>query len=314
MSQVEPNRDCPACGESQANLVAWLPARAFCGANSTYRADWAEILEIAQDASFPLVRCRRCRFVFAGWLPTEEFLSKVYDRVIDEEQGRLLSHAPGWVARQYEILSVVLAEAGRRWELGEREISALDLGCAYGTQLVGLRQAAFRVLGVDASERIRRHVSALGVRIVRSLEEAQGGAPFDVVLLNEVLEHLPDFLGALRKAHGLMTDGGLAWVSVPDFSEWRLRSAIESLGHGPLSNRELNPWEHLNYFTPERLREVLLDAGFRPVPVPRTLSLGSNRASGWRQPRAQIRILKELARWLVRGPAMRTELLVEKIS
>ena len=39
----------------------------------------------------------------------------------------------------------------------------------------------------------------------------------------------------------------------------------KQLKHGQRPPRELNPWEHLNYFSPETLRRMLNDEGFNTI-------------------------------------------------
>jgi hypothetical protein len=59
-----------------------------------------------------------------------------------------------------------------------------------------------------------------------------------------------------------LTDNGLLLIHVPDFSERRLAAALADVPLGR-QTRELNPWEHLNYFSPASLRSMVEAAGFR---------------------------------------------------
>jgi len=311
---AERNRNCPRCGCAGSALLAALPARSFCAANSTYRTDWAELLALGGDESYPLCRCEECRFVYAGWLPAPDFLERVYDRVIDEERGRRESLSYPWMARQLRIVALLLDRAQEAWGLEARGRSVLDIGCSYGTQLRTLALAGFDVLGVDSSARVRDFLEPTGVRCVPTVEHPAVADRYDVILLNEVLEHLADFREALRFVRERLADDGFVWISVPDFSDWRLDRALREIRAGRLATRELNPWEHLNYFTPQSLREIVAEMGFREVERSEVIEGAGDAAPGWRRPGRAVARLRATLRWLVRGAPRRTDLLVEKTS
>jgi len=307
----ETDRNCPRCSDSGFVLLAQVSASAFCEANSTYRRDWARLLGLPADARFPLCRCRSCGFVFAGWRPSKEFLSKVYDEVIDADIGFRESIRSSWVAHQARISAFALDELELRHGLASRPLRVLDIGCSYGNQLQILRVAGFEVLGVDTSPRVQAHLARVGVPFEDSVEKACGRGPFDLILLNEVLEHLPDFRTPLRAVRTALREDGIAWISVPDFSEWRLDKALRELRQGERPVRELNLWEHLNYFTPRALREIALEEGFKPCARSHAIE-GLTENPGWKNPIAALRLSKSLMRWLLKGAHFRTDLLVEK--
>lgn len=98
-------------------------------------------------------------------------------------------------------------------------LKVLDVGCGPGTITVDFatRVAPGRVVGVDIEARVldeaREHARERGVDNVefvagdfRTLDLP--GAPFDVVHAHQVLQHLKDPVGALRKMAALARPGG----------------------------------------------------------------------------------------------------------
>ena len=88
-----------------------------------------------------------------------------------------------------------------------------------------------------------------GLPVVSALSEAPPN--LHGIILSDVLEHLPEPRSASGDLRKLLVPRGLLCVNVPDFSESRVRTIAKQLNHGQRPPRELNPWEHLNYFSPE---------------------------------------------------------------
>jgi SAM-dependent methyltransferase len=153
---------------------------------------------------------------------------------------------------------------------GER---VLDCGCGLGWPLKVLSETQEGVLvGADRDlarlARARREVG--GARLVAAdvahlpfADEA-----FDKILLSEVLEHLPDDLGALREVRRVLRRGGVLAVTVPNHDYPLLWDPInwtrERLGLAPIRSGVLGGiWtDHVRLYTRAELVDVLVRAGF----------------------------------------------------
>jgi 2-polyprenyl-6-hydroxyphenyl methylase/3-demethylubiquinone-9 3-methyltransferase len=98
----------------------------------------------------------------------------------------------------------------------------LDIGCGGGLLSEPMARLGFSVTAVDASERnigtASAHAAAQGLEIdfrasTAEALEAEGVAPFDVILNMEVIEHVADPGEFLRSCGRLLAPGGLMIVA-----------------------------------------------------------------------------------------------------
>jgi SAM-dependent methyltransferase len=91
----------------------------------------------------------------------------------------------------------------------------LDIGCGIGTYVRKLAEVTGRAYGIDIEPaRVRQGDGALAVAVSESLPFASGA--FDMVLLNEVIEHVRDDAATLREACRAVRPGGHVVVYAPN--------------------------------------------------------------------------------------------------
>ncbi len=96
----------------------------------------------------------------------------------------------------------------------------LDLGCGIGYGAAALAEVADSVTGVDFSPEAIRHARERYARANLTFEQADvtepGGGLFDLITAFEVIEHLENWRGLLRRAREQLAHGGLLIVSTPN--------------------------------------------------------------------------------------------------
>ncbi|PZD97825.1 hypothetical protein DNH61_00770 [Paenibacillus sambharensis] len=133
----------------------------------------------------------------------------------------------------------------------------LEVGVGAGEFSAVAKEFLFDVTGMDIRPVYAKRVSEmLGVPILTEnflhFEDNRG---YDVICMGDVIEHMADPVTALKKAHSLLNDQGVLWLSTPNFE-----SAFS------LIHKDQDPmWrvvEHLNYFSYVSLRKLLEKIGF----------------------------------------------------
>lgn len=186
-----------------------------------------------------------------------------------------------------ELCSRVLHEVESRIEkaLGKIRVHdpvLLDVGCWDGefTTQCAAAVGAKRTLGVEVYAEPATAAKARGIEVsVRDLEVEPlpwPDASVDVIICNQVLEHLKNIWLPMSEMHRVLRPGGHAILSVPNLASLHNRVLL-ALGRQPTSIRVFGP--HVRGYTWSEFRrfvekggaystQMTSGAGFYPVPSP----------------------------------------------
>jgi len=150
----------------------------------------------------------------------------------------------------------------------EAQRQFLDIGSGEGFALAHYAQCGWEVTGMDYSSfgctmhhpdlRDRLLVGDLN-ELMNQLKEAK--ERYQLILMDNVLEHVLEPLDVLRTVRELMVPGGILIVEVPnDFSA--LQMSLLDSGRIPSPFWVVSP-DHVSYFNHEGLRALAADAGLQ---------------------------------------------------
>ena len=195
-----------------------------------------------------IVRCRRCRLVYTNPRPAPATLRGGYEAAVDSDYAEedfsrsINAHLSLRTIRK-------LMPSGR----------LLDVGCSTGFFLNAAR-LDFEVYGVEPSrwavDYARRRLR-LAVHLGGIEDGGFDDSSFDVISMNDVIEHLTDPRAALGRVHRLLRPGGVLYLVTPDISGLAAR-VLRGKWWG------LRP-AHVYYFSRATLQRMLEEAGFRIV-------------------------------------------------
>ncbi len=139
----------------------------------------------------------------------------------------------------------------------------LDLGCGTGEFLSTMKMAGWQVAGVepseDASEYARRNLGLdVETNLINKNSLATQVAPFDVITMWHVLEHLHDPVSALKAIKDILTEKGYLILGLPNRENW------DALLYGENWVAYDVP-RHLFHFTPESLSRIMDICGMRII-------------------------------------------------
>lgn len=237
--QLWPHRHCAVCQANHPRLL--FPQR------------FVPLSEGTLLTGYDVVACEQCGFCYADHLPGQEIFDAYYRDMSKYEQPVGAGQPSPFDLDRFQ-------ETVQRIEktIPERNLRILEIGCATGLLLAQLKRAGYaNVSGLDPSPACSRAAQQLyGIKVhcgALSANLAEAGS-IDLLILVGVLEHLRDLRAALEKMSGLLEKGGRLFVTVPDASRYALGE------DAPFQEFSL---EHINYFGPQSLTNLLAVYGYR---------------------------------------------------
>ena len=170
----------------------------------------------------------------------------------------------------------------------------LEIGCAAGNFIKAAQGTGWAAAGVEVSPMMRqRAAAATAAPIYESLTAALADeAPFDCVVMFEVLEHLQDPLAVLTELTKGLTRNGLLTLSTPNF-------ASPAAARDPFGREWFTPPAHVSYFAPDTLRSCVVKAGFEILELGGILNVNDIPPPGWLE--ASLRLVRREKRPRPRG-------------
>jgi 2-polyprenyl-3-methyl-5-hydroxy-6-metoxy-1,4-benzoquinol methylase len=141
----------------------------------------------------------------------------------------------------------------------------LELGCAHGGYVALLGWAGFTATGTEMSPWVVEFSrQTFGINALAGPIETQPFAPgsFDVIVLNDVLEHLPTPAATLAHCASLLTPDGFFVIQTPEYKEHLTHADLVANQDIFLRHMDGNNDEHLYLYSRRSATEFFTRLGF----------------------------------------------------
>ncbi len=136
-----------------------------------------------------------------------------------------------------------------------KELSILEIGSGTGFLLSQISKLGFKVLGVEPGTQCLNAKDKYNVEIIHDFFPTKHiTSKFDIIMMTNVLEHIPEPLNFLKILKNYLTDEGMLIITVPDEEPFMKYGDISTLFH-----------EHYSYFTKDTINNTLKSGGFVPI-------------------------------------------------
>jgi len=205
-------------------------------------------------SGYKLARCRTCGMVW-DYFPPENLLFQYSESYFnnDNPKGGYANYFEGMVVNK-KTFSDRLKKIERKFGKGK----LLDVGCALGDSLLEARRLGWKETeGLEVSEYAYRFAKKRRLKVTRGhlRQDTFDSNTFDIVTYQDVIEHIADPVGELKKVFRILKPGGIIYIVTPDIGGFWARLL------GPMWYH-YKPIEHVSYFSQKTIRKALNLTGF----------------------------------------------------
>ncbi|MCA1246984.1 bifunctional 2-polyprenyl-6-hydroxyphenol methylase/3-demethylubiquinol 3-O-methyltransferase UbiG [Massilia sp. MS-15] len=202
-------------------------------------------------------------------------------------------------ALRLENFRAIVQYARRHARPGAR--SLLDVGSAHGWFLETARED-FAVLGIEPDAVVGSRAASRGLPVRAGFfpDVLQDDERFDVIVFNDVIEHIPDIRSALDACRQHLEQDGILILNLPSSRGffYRFSKCMARLGwrmpFERLWQKDM-PSPHVHYFSPANLATLVAGQGFELVDC---AELPALRAKGLRERLSYAGKVSPLSLWL----------------
>jgi SAM-dependent methyltransferase len=199
------------------------------------------------------LRCRKCDHLYVdGYFSPTALKVLMTGTLPHQAPGDNIENARHTCSRMVENVCALLAVPGGRW---------LDVGFGNGALMTTAAEFGFEAVGIDLRAANVAKMGEFGYEAhCVEFEKFQPDAPFNVISMADVLEHMPFPKPALVHAQELLRPEGLLFVSMPNADSF-LWQVLNVSGANPYWGEI----EHYHNFGRRRLYALLRECGFEPA-------------------------------------------------
>ncbi len=209
---------------------------------------------------YHVIDCEYCGFKHIVPIPSDSEIRALY------EEDYYSKEKPQYIQRAKADLDWLNLGYEERYRLFEQFLSSnrrriLDIGSGPGFFLAYGKKRGWYVVGIEPSYQAVSHSRTLGLEVIHGFFDTTSSKKlkleygnFDVIHLQEVLEHIANPCTLLKSVYDLLAPQGLVCIIVPnDFNPFQL--AI-------VQSTTVKPWwiappHHINYFDRHSLCNLL---------------------------------------------------------
>ncbi len=215
------------------------------------------------DGKYEVWRCSRCQLEQMFPVPAPAQLKSLYESHYNfgGEKGTLYTNLREWFFSSFLYRMWIRLDGDLSFHGRKGTGRLIDIGCNEGRGLQIYARNGFQVEGCELSETAAAEARDRGFIVhTHPVGEFTLSAPYDVAVLSNVLEHVPDPLQMLLDIRRILSPKGQLWISCPNSQSW-LRNMF---------GRYWINWHvpfHISQFSPQTVTALMEQAGFTTIEI-----------------------------------------------
>lgn len=211
---------------------------------------------------YRLSKCQKCSMVWDHFPP---------DNITSQYEKNYFSNdnPKGGYANYFEGMEINKKTFNDRLNKIEkyfnRKVKLLDVGCALGDCLTVAKKLGWtEIYGLELSKYASDFAKKRGLKIFHgTLLKNKIDQKFDLITMQDVIEHVEDPIANLKAANKLLNKKGIIYLVTPDVGGLWQKILKRFWYH-------YKPGEHIMYFSQKSLSIALKNAGFKNIKTQKT--------------------------------------------
>jgi SAM-dependent methyltransferase len=210
---------------------------------------------------FSIRKCDRCSQMVTSPMLAETDLPALYSRYYPRREVDLVA-----IRKEADLVLLEGAAEKRQREGTDNQghylvkpgQRVLDIGCGSCVSLLEVRNLGAESWGIETDPNVRAIADHFGLTVhIGSIHDNPfPGADFDLIVLNQVIEHVPDPIALLKLVRGRLRPGGKVVLAFPNAGSLNKR----------FSQRQWINWHipyHLHHYNKRSFALIAKQAGYR---------------------------------------------------
>lgn len=216
-----------------------------------YNCDSTSYRTLYVKGEYNINECLVCGFVYISPVPPNRILNKYYSRFDNNLQNK----EEIIVNDSFRILDVI-------YKYKRHNKTLLDIGSGNGVFLENSKLYGFEPFGLDISTKfISYFKNVLKIPLINAdIRSYKSKRRYDILTLNQVIEHFSDPANVIRNCYNLLNANGLISIATPNIQSFTSKIRQKDFDY-------LIPPEHLSYFSINSLKSMLIRNKFRIVKI-----------------------------------------------
>jgi SAM-dependent methyltransferase len=242
-------KSCPCCNNKNTNEILKIDSNKKIESFKIYSKKYYNgFLDNYNISKIIISQCLICKHLFYKYQPDKNFLIRMYDE-----------HAKNKVKKKnlekMFKFKMILGHINKIKKINK----VLDYGSGYGEFKEICEKNNFQYYGFEPSKKRNKKNVYSKLEYIKKLK-----IKFDLIFLNQVLEHLPDPSANLKEIKTLCHKNTMIYVSVPNFNRPKEKNNFysswpydEKYGHHTLA-----PFQHLHCYNTMSLLKLMDYSGY----------------------------------------------------
>lgn len=259
------DRKCPMCNFEGSRSIAQIKSTDFVKISPGLIKEKIYSSGILDLGDIDIVECYRCKFVYTNKYLSDYWYAKLYGEFIDIDNskekifrnGKRLRYIQLWCKLSKRILNISPNDSTK--------INLLEFGAGWGDFLCIAEGPNVEVIAIEYDERKREYLDSNNITNYKTIDDIKEKNKFNIFFSNAVFEHLLDPIGDMEKVDKILSNDFIGFIAVPNYNMDRLKKSIEGYIDGKPVDKNISTWEHVNYFSPEKLWDFLNYFGYEII-------------------------------------------------